>query len=94
MWDESPEALIDEARLAQDKYLVEQRELGMSYKEIKVLGNFPEAVSTLRGRYRTLTKEREERVRKPEWQPEDVSLSRILSSLLGNKPSRKSAKSS
>lgn len=46
----------------------------MSYKDIRKAGNFTEAESTLRGRYRTLTKEKEARVRKPEWQVEDIRL--------------------
>jgi hypothetical protein len=44
----------------------------MSYKEIKAKGNFKEAVSTLRGRFRTLTKEPEQRVRRPQWSERDV----------------------
>ncbi|PGG99440.1 hypothetical protein AJ79_08514 [Helicocarpus griseus UAMH5409] len=46
----------------------------MSYKEIKEQGNFSEAESTLRGRFRTLTKRKEQRVRKPGWQEKDVRL--------------------
>ena len=45
----------------------------MTYREIRKQGNFKEAESTLRGRYRTLTKSKEARVRKPEWQDKDVS---------------------
>ena len=44
----------------------------MTYREIRKQGNFKEAESTLRGRYRTLTKCKEARVRKPEWQEKDV----------------------
>lgn len=46
----------------------------MSYKDIKEKGGFTEAVSTLRGRYRTLTKEKEARLRSPKWQENDVSV--------------------
>ena len=53
--------------------LVEWKEQGMSYKDIKAHGGFEEAESTLRGRYRTLTKPKEERVRRPEWSDRDVS---------------------
>ena len=45
----------------------------MSYREIKEKGGFSGAESTLRGRYRTLTKRKEDRVRKPEWDEKDVS---------------------
>jgi hypothetical protein len=53
--------------------LIQCKEQGMSYKDIKALGGFKEAESTLRGRYRTLTKPKEERVRRPEWSDHDVS---------------------
>ena len=59
----------------QNAFLIEGKEKGLSYKEIKRLGNFKEAESTLRGRYRTLTKRKEERVRKPKWTERDVSSS-------------------
>lgn len=58
---------------AKDVFLVQCKLSGMSYKEIKAKGRFPEAESTLRGRYRTLTKRKELRVRKPGWQENDVS---------------------
>jgi hypothetical protein len=60
-------------REAKDKFLVEARLLDVSYKDIKRLGNFTEAESTLRGRYRTLTKKKEHRVRDPQWTNIDVS---------------------
>ena len=56
-----------------DDFLVRSKEAGMTYREIRKQGNFKEAESTLRGRYRTLTKSKEARVRKPEWQDKDVS---------------------
>jgi hypothetical protein len=58
---------------AKDALLIEWKEQGMSYKDIKAQGGFEEAESTLRGRYRTLTKPKEERVRRPEWSERDVS---------------------
>lgn len=58
---------------AKNALLIHYKEQGMSYKDIKALGGFEEAESTLRGRYRTLTKPKEERVRKPEWNDRDVS---------------------
>jgi hypothetical protein len=60
-------------RMSKDDFLVRQKQMGMTYKEIRRLGGFTEAESTLRGRYRTLTKCREARVRKPEWSEKDVS---------------------
>ncbi|KAI1935285.1 hypothetical protein LOZ39_003358, partial [Ophidiomyces ophidiicola] len=59
---------------ARDEFLVRCKQSGMSYKEIKTKGQFPEAESTLRGRYRTLTKQKEHRVRKPEWERNDLRL--------------------
>lgn len=57
-----------------DALLLEGKRLGLSYKEIKRRGGFEEAESTLRGRYRSITKRKEERVRRPQWQPRDVSV--------------------
>lgn len=56
-----------------DRFLVESKLAGMSYKEIKDKGGFGVAESTLRGRFRTLTKDKDRRVRKPEWEHRDVS---------------------
>ncbi|KAK4098957.1 hypothetical protein N658DRAFT_542761 [Parathielavia hyrcaniae] len=61
-------------RMSKDDFLVRQKQLGMTYKEIRRMGGFTEAESTLRGRYRTLTKCREARVRKPEWSETDLRL--------------------
>lgn len=60
-------------RYAKNEFLVKSKQAGMSYREIRVKGQFKEAESTLRGRYRTLTKCREHRVRKPQWHAKDVS---------------------
>lgn len=60
-------------RSIRDDQLLEMRREGLSYKEIKRIGGFREAESTLRGRVRTLTKNKHERVRKPEWKARDVS---------------------
>lgn len=57
---------------AKDRELIRWKNQGLSYKEIKARGGFNEAESTLRGRYRTLTKPKHLRVRKPEWQQKDV----------------------
>lgn len=63
-------------RDARDDFLVKSKMAGMSYKDIRLKGNFTEAESTLRGRFRTLTKQKAARVRKPEWSDNDVSLLR------------------
>lgn len=57
-----------------DAQLIEWKRAGLSYKEIKRIGGFKEAESTLRGRFRTLTKAKEHRVRKPKWLKRDVSI--------------------
>ncbi|EEH10206.1 conserved hypothetical protein [Histoplasma capsulatum G186AR] len=65
-------AIIGTQRTSEkDEYLIQCKRAGMSYKEIKEKGNFSEAESTLRGRFRTLTKRKEQRVRKPRWQEKD-----------------------
>jgi hypothetical protein len=62
-------------RIAKDKFLLDSKREGKSYKQIRIEGGFTEAESTLRGRHRTLTKKPEERVRKPEWECNDVKSS-------------------
>ncbi|KAK2865027.1 hypothetical protein FQN49_003981 [Arthroderma sp. PD_2] len=57
-----------------DAFLIKCKLAGMSYKEIKAKGKFTVAESTLRGRFRSLTKRKELRVRKPGWQESDVSI--------------------
>ncbi len=54
-------------------YLVVAKRFGMTYKEIRARGGFAEAESTLRGRYRNLTKRSDERIRRPVWHKDDVS---------------------
>lgn len=61
-------------RKSKDQMLVNLKHRGYSYKDIKVIGQFEEAESTLRGRYRTLTKPKEARVRKPEWGDREIAL--------------------
>ena len=60
-------------RAARDEFLVKAKRAGRTYKEIRALGGFAEAESTLRGRFRMLTKRVEERLRKPVWADIDVS---------------------
>ncbi|KAK5953130.1 hypothetical protein OHC33_005698 [Knufia fluminis] len=50
-----------------DELLIRLRQQGMSYKDIMATGKFDLQESTLRGRYRTLTKFKDQRVRKPVW---------------------------
>ncbi|KAF7716513.1 Uncharacterized protein PECH_005202 [Penicillium ucsense] len=54
--------------------LIKWKKAGLSYKDIKRIGGFKEAESTLRGRFRTLTKTKEQRVRKPKWLTRDIEL--------------------
>ncbi|XXH05148.1 hypothetical protein Hte_011573 [Hypoxylon texense] len=68
--------LMEGGRAAKDEFLIRNKLAGMTYKEIRRKGNFTEAESTLRGRFRTLTKDKEARVRKPEWQDNDIRLLR------------------
>ncbi|KAK4223277.1 hypothetical protein QBC38DRAFT_373427 [Podospora fimiseda] len=63
-----------EERKKKDEFLINAKQKGLTYKQIRKLGGFTEAESTLRGRYRTLTKSREARVRKPEWSEIDIYL--------------------
>ncbi|KAH6877709.1 hypothetical protein BKA58DRAFT_81086 [Alternaria rosae] len=57
-----------------DQLLIDGKKRGETYKEIKLkmIGE-KSAESTLRGRYRSLTKARKDRVRKPVWTMIDVS---------------------
>ncbi|RMZ90788.1 hypothetical protein DV736_g1993, partial [Chaetothyriales sp. CBS 134916] len=59
---------------SRDEELIELRMRGVSYRDIKQKYGFDVAESTLRGRIRSLTKAREQRVRKPVWMAEDISL--------------------
>jgi hypothetical protein len=67
--DEDPRAKLSET----DAKLLRLRAEGLPYKEIKKIGDFKEAESTLRGRHRMLIKPTSERVRKPKWTKDDVS---------------------
>ncbi|KAK7701685.1 hypothetical protein SLS64_010133 [Diaporthe eres] len=68
------EESVTPPRSEKDEYLVQSKLAGMTYKEIRKNGGFTEAESTLRGRFRTLTKPKEARVRKPEFQEIDDKL--------------------
>ncbi|KAF1841589.1 uncharacterized protein K460DRAFT_409048 [Cucurbitaria berberidis CBS 394.84] len=62
-------------RKLNDDLLIQGKKDGLTYKEIrrKMVGDKP-AESTLRGRYRSLTKARKDRVRKPVWTKQDIEL--------------------
>ncbi|KAH8176520.1 hypothetical protein LIA77_04938 [Sarocladium implicatum] len=64
------------ARDAESRHaaLLEMKAWGLSYKEIQSIGNYPDKLPTLRGRYRTLTLPPNERVRRPSWKPRDIQL--------------------
>ena len=66
------------SRKHRDTQMMEMRARGMSYREIKKILKCPEAESTLRGRMRVLTKPKEDRVRKPEWEKRDVRYPDII----------------
>jgi hypothetical protein len=72
-------------RTWEDEFILHGRELKWTFKQIKQKGGFTCAESTLRGRYRSLTKCKNERVRRPIWKPRDEILLldavRTLSSL-------------
>lgn len=74
-------------RSAQDEFLLNSRLSGMKYSQIRKLGNFKEAESTLRGRFRTLVKPKEARVRNPQWQEIDVSTIKHMSPFFSIKSS-------
>jgi hypothetical protein len=61
-----------------DDFLIKSKLAGLSYKDIRRQGKFTEAESTLRGRFRTLTKHKTARVRKPEWNDNDVGTRSLL----------------
>ncbi|KAG9257136.1 uncharacterized protein F5Z01DRAFT_455334 [Emericellopsis atlantica] len=67
--------LGEDARHRRDQVLLDGRRAGLTYAEIKKRHNLSEAESTLRGRHRTLTRNPEHRVRKPQWTRRDVSVS-------------------
>ncbi|CRG92140.1 hypothetical protein PISL3812_09196 [Talaromyces islandicus] len=63
-----------DTKAKKNTYLLEAKRRGVSYRDIKEYGEIPDAESTLRGRYRMLTKSAEERVRRPVWEPRDLQL--------------------
>ncbi|KAI0128973.1 hypothetical protein BJ170DRAFT_355873 [Xylariales sp. AK1849] len=79
MPDSNPDPVVTAQtieRNKKDEFLIKSKLAGMTYREIRRKGNFSEAESTLRGRFRTLTKHKEARVRKPEWTENDLRVLR------------------
>lgn len=64
---------------SRDQLLLDLKNQGLSYRTIREQYGYKEAESTLRGRYRTLTKRKEERMRKPPWDTTAVSRPIFLS---------------
>ncbi|KAJ3469413.1 hypothetical protein MRS44_003478 [Fusarium solani] len=63
-------------RASRDQYLIDRRADGFTYREIKEAGGYAEAEPTLRGKWRTLTKDPEQRLRRPVWKQHDLELLR------------------
>ncbi|KAI8721249.1 hypothetical protein NCS52_00572100 [Fusarium sp. LHS14.1] len=63
-------------RASKDRYLLDRRADGYTYREIQQAGGFEEAEPTLRGRWRTLTKDPQHRLRSPTWTHNDIVLLR------------------
>ncbi|KAH7406159.1 hypothetical protein DE146DRAFT_650956 [Phaeosphaeria sp. MPI-PUGE-AT-0046c] len=72
----SPDSASDfhAQRRADDAILLEGKRNGLTYKDIRKKMHKKCAESTLRGRYRSLTKARQDRVRKPVWRQKDIEL--------------------
>lgn len=70
-----PSRSMDEQtqREVENKMLLDGKAAGLTYKDIRAKMGTDVAESTLRGRYRALTKDRKDRVRKPTWTSKDVS---------------------
>jgi hypothetical protein len=64
----------DAVRKADDETLLQMKQNGCTYKDIRKALRRKVAESTLRGRYRSLTKPKRERLRAPKWTEVDVSL--------------------
>lgn len=67
-----------EQRSEDDKILLQMKNDGYTYKDIRKRLGRKVAESTLRGRYRSLTKPRNARVRAPKWQEVDVRILDIV----------------
>lgn len=63
---------ISDEQRTRDEFLIRCRQNNVSYKDIKEQGGFEQSIPTLRGRYRNLTKDKRDRLRKPKWTQKDV----------------------
>ncbi|KAF2735098.1 hypothetical protein EJ04DRAFT_219763 [Polyplosphaeria fusca] len=61
-------------RRKEDEILIDGKRKGLTYKQIRKAMGTTVAESTLRGRYRAITKERMQRVRRPVWTDNDIRL--------------------
>ncbi|KAJ8112937.1 hypothetical protein OPT61_g4823 [Boeremia exigua] len=61
-------------RTRDDETLLQMKQDGYTYKDIRKALNRKVAESTLRGRYRSLTKPRKDRLRAPKWTDNDIVL--------------------
>ncbi|KAG5948711.1 hypothetical protein E4U60_001064 [Claviceps pazoutovae] len=68
--EETPLVMIDR-KSYQEKLLKKGRRQGIAYQDLRVKHRFDVSESTLRGRYRNLTKSRSERPREPQWTEHD-----------------------
>jgi hypothetical protein len=59
-------------REEENAILLERRRTGVSFRDIAIELKMEKKEATLRGRYRALTKKKEERVRAPKWTELDV----------------------
>lgn len=64
-------------RATDDATLLQMKQDGFTYKDIRKALRSKVAESTLRGRYRSLIKPRKERVRAPKWTEIDVSIAEL-----------------
>ncbi|KAG6055694.1 hypothetical protein E4U17_002808 [Claviceps sp. LM77 group G4] len=71
--EETPLVMTDR-KTYQDELLKQGRRQGIAYRDLRVKHRFDVSESTLRGRYRNLTKARSERPREPQWTEQDSEL--------------------
>ncbi|KAG6047786.1 hypothetical protein E4U39_000148 [Claviceps sp. Clav50 group G5] len=71
--EETPLVMTDR-KTYQDELLKKGRRQGIAYRDLRVKHRFDVSESTLRGRYRNLTKSRSERPRDPQWTEQDSEL--------------------
>ena len=85
--DPSRSAEEPQLREKENEILRKGKAQGLTYKQIRAMMGTNIAESTLRGRWRAISKNKEHRVRKPKWTHRDVSLN-ISFSVLSPDPNR------